>query len=105
MSRDTVCCLQIVEFSTTMTAKSNLLWRVMFRHLLTVCNDVDAVESVFSRITGQDQLLEFRATLLTFLRLVVGPWLADESRTESTLNGIALQRLRVAEQALKSSSS
>ena len=86
-----------------MTAKSTLLWRVMFRHLLAVCKDVDAVESVFSRITGQDQLLEFRAALLTFLRLVVGHWLADESRTESSLNSIALQRLRVAEIALKSS--
>ena len=86
-----------------MTVKSTLLWRVMFRHLLAVCKDVDAVESVFSRITGQDQLLEFRAALLTFLRLVVGPWLADESRTESSLNSIALQRLRVAEIALKSS--
>ena len=87
-----------------MTAKSTLLWRIMFRHLLAVCKDVDAVESVFSRITGQDQLLEFRAALLTFLRLVVGPWLADESRTDSSLNSIALQRLRVAELALKSSS-
>lgn len=94
--------MQIVEFSLTMTAKSTLLWRIMFRHLLTVCKDADAVESVFSCITGQDQLHEFRANLLTFLRLVVGPWLADESRTESILNSIALQRLRVAELALKS---
>lgn len=92
-----------MEFSTTMAAKSMLLWRIMFRHLLAVCKDNEAVESVFSRITGQEQLLEFKAALLTFLRLVVGPWLADESRTDSTLNSIALQRLRVAELALNSS--
>lgn len=84
-----------------MTARSTLLWRIMFRHLLAVCKDNEAVESVFSRITGQDQLLEFRAALLTFLRLVVGPWLAGES-TDSTVNSIALQHLRVAEVALKS---
>ncbi|KAL3133156.1 hypothetical protein ABBQ38_007050 [Trebouxia sp. C0009 RCD-2024] len=93
--------LKVVEFSTTMTARSTLLWRIMFRHLLAVCKDNEAVESVFSRITGQDQLLEFRAALLTFLRLVVGPWLAGES-TDSTVNSIALQHLRVAEVALKS---
>ena len=97
-----LCRLQIVEFSTTMTARSTLLWRIMFQHLLAVCKDNEAVESVFSRITGQDQLLEFRAALLTFLRLVVGPWLAGESSTDSTVNSIVLQRLRVAEVALKS---
>lgn len=86
-----------------MTAKSTLLWRIMFRHLLAVCKDNEAVESVFSRITGQEQLLEFRAALLTFLRLVVGPWLAMDNSTESTVNSIALQRLTVAEVALKSS--
>lgn len=97
-----MCPLQVVEFSTTMTARSTLLWRIMFRHLLAVCKDSEAVKSVFSRITGQDQLLEFRAALLTFLRLVVGPWLAGESSTKSAVNSIALQRLRVAEVALTS---
>ena len=78
-----------------------MLWRIMFRHLLAACKDNEAVESVFSRITGQEQLLEFRAALLTFLRLVVGPWLADERQADMEQNSVALQRLRVAELALK----
>lgn len=96
--------LQVVEFSTTMKARSTLLWRIMFRHLLFTCKDNEAVESIFSRITGQGQLHEFRAVLLTFLRLVVGPWLADESKKDLLQNSIALQRLRIAETVLKSSS-
>ena len=95
--------LQVVEFSTTMKARSTLLWRIMFRHLLHTCKDNEAVESILSRITGQGKLHEFKAALLTFLRLVVGPWLADESTKDLEQDSVALQRLRIAETALKSS--
>ncbi|DBA70559.1 TPA: hypothetical protein ACH3X2_011953 [Trebouxia sp. C0005] len=94
--------LKVVEFSTTMTARSMLLWRITFRHMLSVCKDNDSVQSVFSRIAGQEQLEEFRASLLTFLRLVVGPWLAEEDREDHQYGNDVLQRLRLAEVALKS---
>lgn len=94
--------LQVVEFSTTMTARSMLLWRITFRHLLSVCKDNESVQSVFSRIAGQEQLDEFRASLLTFLRLVVGPWLAEQDREDHQCGNDVLQRLRLAEVALKS---
>ena len=93
--------LQVVEFSTTMPARSMLLWRIMFRHLLSVSKDTEAVQAIFTRMAGQEQLLEFRASLLTFLRLVLGPWLADEEQ-EHAQGQHTLQRLRVAEAALKS---
>lgn len=95
--------VQVVEFSTTMTARSMLLWRIMFRHLLAVCKDSEAVQSVFSRMASQEQLQEFRAALLTFLRLVVGPWLAEQEQQDHAHHDVILQRLRLAELALKSS--
>lgn len=94
--------LQVVEFSTTMTARSMLMWRITFRHMLSICKDNDSVQSVFSRIAGQEQLDEFRASLLTFLRLVVGPWLAEEDGEDHQYGNDVLQRLRLAELALKS---
>ena len=85
-----------------MTARSMLLWRITFRHMLSICKDNDSVQSVFSRIAGQEQLDEFRASLLTFLRLVVGPWLAEEDREDHHHDNDVLHRLRLAEVALKS---
>ena len=93
---------QVVDFSTSMSAKSTLLWRITFRHLLSCCKDNAAVESAFSRVTGQEQLHDFNTALLTFLRLVVGPWLADEGAADAEQSSLVLQRLRVAEMTLKS---
>lgn len=93
--------LQVVEFSTTMPSRSTLLWRITFRHLLSACKDNEAVQSVFGRMAGQEQLLEFRASLLTFLRLVVGPWLAEQEHQDHKQSDTILQRLRTAEVALK----
>ena len=73
----------------------------MVRHLLSVCKDNEAVQSIFSRMSGQEQLMEFRASLLTFLKLVVGPWLAEQEQQDHGSH-IVLQRLRIAEIALKS---
>lgn len=70
--------------------------------MLSICKDNDSVQSVFSRIAGQEQLDEFRASLLTFLRLVVGPWLAEEDREDHQYDNDVLHRLRLAEVALKS---
>ncbi len=42
------------------------------------------------------------ACLLTFLRLVVGPWLAEQDREDHQCGNDVLQRLRLAEVALKS---
>ena len=52
-------------------------------------------------MAGQEQLLEFRASLLTFLRLVVGPWLAEQEHQDHKQSDTILQRLRTAEVALK----
>ena len=84
-----------------MPSRSTLLWRITFRHLLSVCKDNEAVQSVFGRMAGQEQLLEFRASLLTFLRLVVGPWLAEQEHKDHEQSDTILQRLRTAEVALK----
>lgn len=59
------------------------------------------MQSVFGHVSGQEQLLEFPAALLRFLRHVVGPWLAEQ---ESADGSKALQRLHLAEVALKSGS-
>ena len=86
-----------------MSARSTLLWRVTFRHLLLVCKDNEAVQSVFSRLVSQQQLQAFRTSLLTFLRLVVGPWLAEQEGENLEEGDALLQRLQLAETALKSS--
>lgn len=96
----TATFLQVVDFNDRASAKSALLWRVTFRHLLVVCKDEEAVQSVFSHGAGQEQLLEFAAALLTFLRQVVGPWLAKQEGSDGAL---ALQRLQLAEATLKAS--
>lgn len=90
--------VQVVDFNHKASAKSTLLWRVTFRHLLISCKDEEAVQSVFSHGAGQEQLMEFAASLLTFLRCVVGPWLAEQEGADETL---ALQRLQLAEVTLK----
>lgn len=92
--------MQVIDFNHKTSAKSELLWRATFRHLLVVCKDEDAVQSVFSHGAGQEQLMEFAAALLTFLRRVVGPWLAEQEEAEGAL---ALKRLQLAEVTLKNS--
>lgn len=76
------------------------MWQASFRHLLIVCKDEEAVQSVFSHGAGQEQLVEFAAALLTFLRRVVGPWLAKQDDADASK---ALQRLQIAEVTLKNS--
>ena len=90
--------MQIIDFNQRGSARSTLLWRVVFRHLLVVCKDDEAVQSVFGHVSGQEQLMEFPAALLRFLRHVVGQWLAEQETADSSK---ALQRLHVAELALK----
>ena len=93
--------MQVVDFSTALPARSILLWRITFKHLLLTCKDDAAVQSVFGRLVSQDQLGEFRASLVTFLRLVVGPWLAEQEQQHPAKEKSVLHQLRLAEVVLK----